>query len=91
MTVNTTAAVGNVDIPIVKPKKKFAGEDVFEVSSDVFDKFNFGKKPYARWKKYMDMDDPLAQGIREFCYKNSKKSVILQDKSTKAMIYLRRK
>ena len=90
MVTNSVGSVGDVSTPAV-PNRKFAGNDVFEIDTDTFSKFTFGKRPYVRWAKYMDLDDPHSKRIKEYCMKHNKKSIILQDSKTKAMIYLRKK
>ena len=75
----------------VKPKKKFAGCDVFDVPPETFSKFKNGKKPYARWNTYMNLEDGYLSGIKTYTQKNHNKSIILQDSNSGAMLYLRRK
>lgn len=67
----------------------FAGCRVFEVDSDTFKNCRLGKRRYARYEKYVGSGD-VGQAIREYGRsRQSKKGIILVDKITGAMLYLR--
>jgi len=72
-----------------KKREKFAGADVFKVDYETFMKNKFGKKKYAKYEDYVGNDE-TGQEIREYGLKNPEKPIIIQDKSTGAMMYLRR-
>lgn len=69
-------------------RSKFAGQEVFEVKSDVFHQARMSKQKHLHWKSYIGEDDTGA-AIREFANKNPKKAIILKDERTGAMHYAR--
>lgn len=69
-------------------RKKFAGINVFEVSSDYFYLARMGKRKYARYEQYVG-DDETGRAIREFGNANYGAPIIIQDELTGAMCYLR--
>lgn len=69
---------------------RFANARVFDVDSDKVMKSRFGKKDRDRWRKYVDEDDE-GEEIRQYAKKNPKDSIILKDRATGAMVYLRKK
>ena len=71
-----------------KKLEHFAGHPVFTVTSDVFHKCRLGKMPYHQWLAYVGFDNN-GQMIREYALKNPKKPIILKDRNTGAMVYLR--
>ena len=92
---NTTgiAGVKSGDLPPVRKKKrkKFAGAEVFEVESEEYSKFFPGpRKKYERWNKRLNMDSIDNNEIRKFAHRNPGKQIIVQDKTTGMMMYLRR-
>lgn len=74
---------------MVKRVPDFAGCRVFEVNSTVFQKCKFGKKKFARYEQYVG-NDPTGLEIKEYGKANLKRGIILMDKFTGAMLYLRR-
>lgn len=84
-SVSGGAIAGTDDPP------KFAGHRVFDVSSSTIHKSRFGKKPKSRYKKYIDENDEEFENIRSFAKKNPKESIVLRDKSSGQMIFLRKK
>jgi hypothetical protein len=80
-----------VNLEPVKPCDHFCGVDVFEVDHDTYSKCMVGRRPYERWKNYVDIDSETGKAIRDYAFKNHKKSIILKDSSTSGMIYLKRK
>jgi hypothetical protein len=69
--------------------EQFAGHAVFEVDSDTMHKGRLGKHPRHRYAKYVG-EDETGQKIREYGRANPKKSIILKDGKTGAMVFLRR-
>lgn len=68
---------------------KFAGHRVFDVDTNTLMKSRFGKRPKDRYKKYLDEGDH--DEIRDYCVKNPKESIILRDKKSGSMIFLRKR
>jgi len=77
--------------PPVKPRKKFAGCEVFEVGPDEYTKCLLGRTKYERWNKKLDMESIDNQEIRSYAHKNPSKSIILQNSRTREMSYLLRR
>lgn len=76
-----------------KPKKRdtFAGDVVFEVDEETFSKSIQGKPKWARYKNFVSLEDfpNVGQEIKEYAYRNPSKSIILKEKRTGRMIYLK--
>lgn len=66
----------------------FAGAEVFDVSPEIFQKCRLGKVKFHRWSKYVG-DDPIGQKIRAYGLENPKKSIIVRDNRSGAMMFLR--
>lgn len=86
--------VAGLDQPPVKRKKKkdkFAGSRVFEVDSETFGKMIQGKPKFARFKKYMSLEDfpNVGQDIVDFARRKPKEKIILKDSKTGRMVFLR--
>ena len=84
--------VGEPPGPTKKKKKReiFAGDEVFEVSSDVFNKCKGEKPKYERYVKHVGNDvDGVA--VREYGLKNPSKGIVIKDSTYGTMMYLRRK
>lgn len=73
--------------PMIR-RSKFAGHDVFEVTSDTFHRARVSKKNWKHWKSYIGEDD-TGQAIREYANKNPKASIVLKDERTGAMQFAR--
>jgi len=85
--------VGEPPGPTKKKKKKyeiFAGDCVFEVSSDTFMKCKGEKPKYARYIKHIG-DDEDGQIVREYGLRNPSKGIVIKDGTYGAMMYLRRR
>lgn len=80
--------IKNLDSPLIKPIRRFAECDVFEVDTDTYLNCKNGKCGRERWSKFIDCEK--YGGIKEYAQKNRSKGVILQDSTTKGMLYLRR-
>lgn len=97
------AGIADPDVGYAKKKKDdedeldeethFAGSKVFEVDSDTFHKSIKGKKKFARFKKHMSLEDyeTVGEDIRSYAKNNPKKDIILKDKASGRMLYLRGK
>jgi hypothetical protein len=79
------------DPPVRKKRKKFAGCDVFEVDTDTYYNCVQGKKKFEHWKRYFDKESGVGAEIYEFAYKHPRKAIIVQNRLTKEMVYLRHK
>jgi hypothetical protein len=79
------------DPPVKKKRKKFAGCDVFEVDTDTYYSCVQGKKKFEHWKRYFDRESGVGAEIYEFAYKYPRKAIIVQNKITQEMVYLRHK
>lgn len=66
----------------------FAGAEIFDVSHDIFAKCRLGKVRYHRWSKYVG-DDAIGQKIRAYGIANPNKSIVIRDKRSGAMMFLR--
>lgn len=73
-----------------KPDEEHAGDAVFHVDSESFHKSLQGKVKYARYKTYVGEDD-IGKKVKHYATRNPGKSVMLKDKQSGAMLYLRRK
>ena len=71
-----------------RKRKKFAGVDVFKVTSEDYSKSVNGRKKWSRWNKNMNMENFDNQEIRTYCHRNPGKSVIIQDENSGVMSYL---
>lgn len=80
-------AVASPDAAPLFRTSKFAGCDCVEVDSDTYSKCKFGKKPYARWDGYIE-DENLRTFVRK--HYSTKKHLLVSNKDTGAMTYLKR-
>ena len=62
---NVTGAGVSTDIPVVRRKKKRQSR-VFEVTPETFNKFKKGKKKYAKWSNYLQLDDENESKIYKY-------------------------
>ena len=69
-------------------EETFAGAIVFEVSSHTFHNAKVEKRKGKHWRTYLDECDELAE-IREYARVNPKKPIILQNRNTNEMVYVR--
>lgn len=83
--------VGDPPGPMKKKKKEiFAGDAVFEVSSDVFCACKGEKGRYDRYAKLVGNDE-IGETIRQYGLKNPGQAIIIKDSTYGTMMYLRRK
>jgi hypothetical protein len=69
-------------------RKKFAGQDVFEVTSDTYSKSIQGKAKFKHWRTYVG-ECETGVAIREFALQNPKSPIIIQNELTGAMCYIK--
>jgi len=79
------------DIPKPLPHPSGAKYQHFKVPSDIFRRFDKGRKKGERWNKYLDEGDEIQTQIRAFTKKYPKATVILQDETTGAVRSIRRR
>ena len=84
---NTEAPVAE---PNITPDDTFAGVDVFKVDDTDFNNCKMGKKKYARWDKYVDVESETGKRITGYAKKHPKKSIIVQHDKTDHMLYLKK-
>jgi hypothetical protein len=61
---NVTGAGVSTDKPVVRKRKR--QQRVFEVSPETFAKFKKGKKKYAKWSNYLQLDDDYESQIYKY-------------------------
>ena len=74
--------------PNMMAEETFAGAIVFEVSSSTFHNAKMEKRKGKHWRTYLDECDELAE-IREYANKHPKKPIVLQNRNTNEMVYVR--
>jgi hypothetical protein len=74
--------------PIAEELNTFAGAAVFEVSSATFHNARTEKRKGKHWRTYLDECDELAE-IREYANRNPGKPIVLQNRNTNEMCYVR--
>jgi hypothetical protein len=62
---NVTGGGVSTDVPVVRRKRK-RQQRVFEVSPETFKKFKKGKKKYAKWSNYLQLDDENESKIYKY-------------------------
>jgi hypothetical protein len=74
--------------PMKESTDTFAGNIVFKVTPEEFDKCHLGRSKNERWKKKLNMDEMERCDIRSYHHKNPSKSIIIQNERTGEMSYL---
>jgi hypothetical protein len=74
--------------PAIVAEETFAGAVVFEVSSSTFHNAKMEKRKGKHWKTYLDECDELSE-IREYANKHPRKPIVLQNRTTNEMVYVR--
>lgn len=74
--------------PNMMVEETFAGAVVFEVSSSTFHNAKMEKRKGKHWRTYLDECDELTE-IREYANKNPNKPIVLQNRTTNEMVYVR--
>ncbi|MBT6472523.1 MAG: hypothetical protein HOK52_14830 [Candidatus Marinimicrobia bacterium] len=78
---------GGVDMnPNGRPKHK-----EFNVSADVFRKFETGRMKFERWSKFLDEEDDNQMSIKLYAAKNRGHTIILRNEETGALRAIRRR
>ena len=76
----------------INPKKrkrdKFAGCEVFKVSTEEYNNCLRGRSKYERWNRKLDMDVMENQDIREYAHRNPNTPIIIMDEKYGTMSYL---
>lgn len=86
---NTVQGVQPEGPPVVH--STFAGCKVFDVDSDTFYRCVRGaKSPQQRWKKFVDLDTPTGNAIRDYSYKTPGRHIIVHNPKTGEMSYIKR-
>jgi len=80
--------VGLQGEPGVIRRKKFAGNEVFTIDAEKFNRCRMGKSRYHRYETYVG-DDDTGKQIREYGIKNPGKAIVVEDEKTGAMMFLR--
>ena len=86
------AGAGPGDIPPVRKKRdKFAGYDVFDMETEDYCKFHSGpRERYERWSRRLNMEKIECQEIKNYARTHPTTPIIIRDKTTGMMTYLRR-
>ncbi len=66
----------------------FAGAKVFQVDPETYHNCRLGKNRYHRWSKYVG-DSEIGQEIRAFGTSNTTQPIVVMNKNTGEMMYLR--
>lgn len=74
--------------PNMVAENTFAGAVVFEVSSNTFHNAKMEKRKGKHWRTYLDECDELSE-IREYANKHPKRPIVLQNRNTNEMVYVR--
>lgn len=75
--------------PIIR--RTFAGCAVFDVDSDTFYRCLKGTKtPQQRWKRFVDLQTPVGNAIRNYSYKTPGRNIIVHEPTTGQMTYIKR-
>lgn len=82
--------MANIDAPLsVVKRDKFANKEVFDVDDCFYTKCIHGKAKYAKYADYVGSDE-TGEAIRQYGRANPKSSIIVRNKNTQNMMYLRK-
>jgi len=94
--VNVAGGVAGHDKPIGivrrnwQDMEKFGGANVFDVDPCTYSKCTAAKQKYERWDRYVsDEDGEVGQDILKFAKTYPGKGIVLREKGTNAMVYLK--
>lgn len=90
--LNIAGLDNNPPVRKKQPDDKFAGHPVFDVSSDIYHGSNPMKKKWERWNKFVPLSDDVAivtETLREYAINNPKDAIILRDKNTGLMRFIK--
>ena len=73
---------------VPRKRQQFAGAELFEVDSDRYAKCLQGKKKFLQYQTYAGSDE-IGEDIRQYARENPGKPIVLQDRTTGSMSYLR--
>ena len=84
--LTTTAA-----LPDASDAKRntFAGIKVFPVKGKTYCRCLQGKKKYARWSNYLDLEDDCDKEILNYAKRNPKKEILVKSLTDGSMVYLK--
>jgi len=82
------SGVGKVGIGYDKPFFKKKGK-AFDVSSEVFRRFQTGRNKFERWSKFLNLEDAGQKSIYDYARSNRDATIILRDESTGALKAIR--
>jgi hypothetical protein len=80
--------IGSQGEPGMLRRKKFAGNEVFTIDAEKFNKCRMGKYRYHKYESYVGNDE-VGNQIREYGIKNPGKAIVVEDEKTGAMMFLR--
>jgi len=84
----TTANIPSVPMPLKHDSG--ASYQKFKVPTDVYRRFDCGRKPYQRWSQFFDLTNETQSQIASFARKYREALIILEDETTGAMRAVRR-
>tara|TARA_S200002703_G_C3713260_1_gene219093 strand:+ start:50 stop:334 length:285 start_codon:yes stop_codon:yes gene_type:complete len=84
----TTSAVAITDKPLSQKKRKYKD---FNVSNEVFRRFQTGRNKFERWSKYLDLTDEKQFEIYKYATRNRDAVVVLRNEESGALKAIRRK
>ena len=84
--LGVTGSTHGYDKPLFNKKGK-----AFDVSPDVFRRFQKGRNKFERWSKFLNLEDSNQKAIYDYASKNRDYVVILKDELTGAMRSIRKR
>jgi len=82
-TSSTSIDVG-YDKPLFNKKGK-----AFDVSTDVFRRFQKGRNKFERWSKFLNLEDSNQKAIYDYAKRNRGATIVLRDSETGALRAIR--
>jgi len=80
--------VGSQGEPGLLRRKKFAGNTVFVIDAERFNRCRMGKCRYHKYESYVGNDE-IGEEIRQYGIKNKGKAIVVEDEKTGAMMFLK--
>ena len=87
MAANSVGS-GNVDMNPTGKSRKFKA---FNVSSEIFRRFETGRNRFERWKKFLNLEDENHRNIYNYAKRKPGNTIILRDETTGALRSIRRR
>lgn len=84
---NTTAGVAGKDTPMAINRTRIFGNTCVDVDDDTYNACSRGKKPHARWNRYVKDNPELEKELKKDFYKNKK--LMIRSKTTGAMSFIK--